>query len=96
MLPIWWATGPGSRDPKEHGDPGFVDQAAACVLFFFFQLDDHDFDGVGAAVDVGVGRVGWVGGKPVGFSDFPVVDFGGASGVTIFIVPPRRGMMTRG
>jgi hypothetical protein len=49
-------------------------------LFFFFELDHHDFDGVGAAVDVGVGRVGWVGGKPVGFAYFPVMDFDGSGG----------------
>jgi len=47
-------------------------------LFFFFELDHHDFDGFGAAVDVGVHGVGWVGREPVGLACIPLVALGGA------------------
>ena len=46
-------------------------------LFFFFELDHHDFDGFGATVNVGVCGVGWVGGQPVGFACIPLVALDG-------------------
>jgi hypothetical protein len=47
-------------------------------LFFFFELDHHDFNGFGAAINVGVHGVGWVGGEPIRFACIPLVAFGGA------------------